>query len=160
MVQGRVVQYGVCNVQIMIWFRRFLFPRSQKLFFQKMWKTPVTKNQAFVHIRSIGRYDSRGTTCHWEIDTYHRRSVSSSVQGNKPKVRQRVMDSPLASVVPLLFYPLSPRYISRKETCSPWQRVNSATAPASVLQQEPVSSVLAFRLVTIYRRDMRVFPVP
>ena len=52
------------------------------------------------------------------------------------------MDSPLASVVPLslLFYPLSPRYISRKETCSPWQRVNSATAPASVLQQEPVSS--------------------
>jgi len=33
-----------------------------------MWKTPVTKNQAFVHIRSIGRYDSRGTTCHWEID--------------------------------------------------------------------------------------------
>ena len=33
-----------------------------------MWKTPVTKNQAFVHIRSIGRYDSRGTTCHREID--------------------------------------------------------------------------------------------
>ena len=33
-----------------------------------LWKTPVTKNQAFVHIRSIGRYDSRGTTCHWEID--------------------------------------------------------------------------------------------
>ena len=33
-----------------------------------MWKTPVTKNQVFVHIRSIGRYDSRGTTCHWEID--------------------------------------------------------------------------------------------
>ena len=33
-----------------------------------MWKTPVTNNQAFVHIRSIGRYDSRGTTCHWEID--------------------------------------------------------------------------------------------
>ena len=87
----------------------------------------------------------------WQ-ETYHRRSVSSSVQGNKPKVRQRVMDSPLASVVPLslLFYPLSPRYISRKETCSPWQRVNSATAPASVLQQEPVSSFRFFYLDFVF----------
>ena len=28
-----------------------------------MWKTPVTNNQAFVHIRSIGRYDSSVPVC-------------------------------------------------------------------------------------------------
>ena len=66
-------------------------------------------------------------------ETYHRRSVSSSVQDNTPKVRRRVMDSPLASVVPLscLLSSFSSLHIT-KGTCSPWQRVKSATAPASV----------------------------
>ena len=67
----------------------------------------------------------------WQ-ETYHRRSVSSSVQGNTPKVRRRVMGSPLASVVPLFSSTSFSSLHITKGTCSPWQRVKSATAPASV----------------------------
>ena len=65
-------------------------------------------------------------------ETYHRRSVSSSVQGNTPKVRRRVMGSPLASVVPLFSSTSFSSLHITNGTRSPWQRVNSATAPASV----------------------------
>ena len=102
-----------------------------------MWKTPVTKNQAFVHIRSIGRYDSRGTTCHWEIDK--KRTTGDLYLPASRAIHRRwgggswTLPSPrwchFSSTLFLL--------VTYHEGTSPWQRVNSATAPASVYDRSP-----------------------
>jgi len=87
-----------------------------------MWKTPVTNNQVFVHIRSIGRYDSRGTTCHWEIDK--KRTTGDLYLPASRAIHRRWGGGSWTLPSPrwchsLLFYHRSPRYISLKELAAP-----------------------------------------
>ena len=103
-----------------------------------MWKTPVTNNQAFVHIKSIGRYDTEGqlvigrltSNVPLEICIFQRPGQYTEGEAESHRLSPR-----LGGATPLL--PLSPRYISPKENSRPWQRVNSATAPASVYDRSP-----------------------
>ena len=84
-----------------------------------MWRTPGTSNQAFVHIKSIGRYDTEGqlvigrltSNVPLEICIFQRpgQYTEGEAESLRPSPR-------FGGATPLL--PLSPRYISRKETAA------------------------------------------
>ena len=97
-----------------------------------------TYYRTFVHIQSIGRYDSIGATCHRESDKKCTVGdfVSSIVLGHLPRAEAeslRLSSAPR----PLLFdLSLLVTYHERK-LCRPWQWVKTATAPASVFGSGP-----------------------
>ena len=100
-----------------------------------MWRTHIGSRTKRLYTCECRKIRSIGATCHREngqICTVGNRYLPLSPAIHREEKR-RVFDSPdFPSEVPL-FVPLPPRYISRKETSRPWQWVNTATTPASVL---------------------------
>ena len=103
-----------------------------------------TYYRTFVH-KSIGRYDSIGATCHRESDKKCTVGdfVSSIILGHLP--RAEAESHRLSSAPRPLFSSTSFSSLHiTKGTCSPWQRVNSATAPASVYDRSLCPHLLSF----------------
>ena len=120
-----------------------------------------TYYRTFVHIQSIGRYDSIGATCHRESDKKCTVGdfVSSIVLGHLP--RAEAESHRLSSVPRPLFSSTSFSSLHiTKGTCSPWQRVNSATAPASVYDRSLCPHICCLLYTSPSPRDATLSRMP